>query len=407
MAIHKFLLSSLIAFVVLSSPMSGQTFHLLHNFAGGTTDGAGPSTGLLLDQFGDLFGVTGGGGTDITDCGSYGCGTVFQVNKRTGYWRESVLFNVTSSQYTSGPLGLDAQGNLYGATANGGAFGAGVVFQLVKSGAVWTENILHDFGDGVGDGAYSYSGLVRDSAGNFYGATENGGVQNLSYGTIFELTPNSDGTWAYSVIYEFGSNNVYDATTPVGPLTIDSSGNLYGTTFYGGLYGYGAAFKLSPSGGTWTETVLYNFTLDYGNIPYPWGVVADHSGNLYGVTNNGGAYDAGTVYRLTPATGYWNRTILHTFTGNDDGATPQGVLVIDPSGILYGTTPNGGSYGHGNVYKLQAASGRWKETVLHAFKGTDGSGPVLGVIRDQLGNLYGVTNTGGTYNLGVAFEITP
>jgi uncharacterized repeat protein (TIGR03803 family) len=406
MMIHKFLPLSLIAFVVLSCPMSGQTFHVLHTFSGATADGSFPSTSLLLDQFGDLFGASSGGGTDIADCGSYGCGTLFQMNKRSGYWKEQVLFNVSSTQSTVGPLALDAQGNLYGTSATGGTFGAGFAYQMVKSGGIWTQNILHDFAGGASDGANPYSGLIQDAAGNLYGATENGGVQNY-YGTIFELTPNSDGTWAYSVIYEFGSTNIYDAAGPIGPLTIDSSGNLYGTTFGGGLYGYGAAFKLSPSGGTWTDTVLYNFPLDYGEAPYPWGVALDHSGNLYGATTYGGAYNVGTIYKLRPQVGYWNRTILYTFSGNDDGATPQGGLVVDSSGALYGTNANGGSYGHGNVYKLQAANGRWKETVLHSFTGSDGSAPDTGVIRDQLGNLYGTTTIGGADNLGVAFEITP
>jgi uncharacterized repeat protein (TIGR03803 family) len=280
------------------------------------------------------------------------------------------------------------------------------VYQLTNSGGAWTENVLHNFLGGVSDGANSSSGLVRDSAGNLYGTTQGGGVNND--GTVFELTPNGDGSWGYSVIYYFRTSRNPDGSFPWWPLTIDSLGNLYGTTLGGGTFGYGTVFKVAPSGGTWTESILFNFTLDYGSYPSPTGVVADTAGNLYGTTVNGGAYAVGTIYKLTPAIGFWNRTILHTFTGSSDGAFPYGTLTIDSSGTLYGTSGYGGSFGYGNVYKLARVSGKWKETALHEFtNGTDGANPFPGVILDSLGNVYGVAGQGGAHGFGVAFEITP
>ena len=166
-------------------------------------------------------------------------------------------------------------------------------------------------------------------------------------------------------------------------------------------------FKLSPSNGVWTDTVLFNFTLDYGSDPNPDGVVLDASGNLYGATTYGGPYGVGTIYKLTPSVGFWNRTILHTFTGSTDGAYPYGGLAIDKSGILYGTSDSGGTFGYGNVYKLSSTNGKWSETILHEFMSADGANPDAGVILDQQGNLYGVAVNGGAYGQGVVFEITP
>jgi uncharacterized repeat protein (TIGR03803 family) len=405
----------ILAIVVLAVSASGASpkFQVLHAFAGGATDGGSPVSNLLLDKNGNLFGTTGLGGL-ITDCYTDGCGTAFELSPRNGRWKESVLYDFSPTSNgefpnPSGTLVFDSKGNVYGTQSNGGdpSCQCGVVYQLTRSGGIWTENVLHTFSGGTSDGFYPYWGLVRDAVGNLYGATENGG--SYGYGTIFELTSNADGTWTYNLIYEFGTAGIYDAQNPYGPLMIDSSGNLYGTTVSGGTFGYGSVFKLSPSGGTWTDTVLFNFTLDYGSYPNPVGVVMDASGNLYGTTTQDGTYAVGTIYKLTPSgAGFWNRTILHTFTGSTDGAYPYGGLAIDKSGVLYGTADSGGSFGYGNVYKLAFTNGKWNQTILHAFtKGNDGANPFAGVILDQLGNVYGAAGNGGAYGFGVVFEITP
>jgi uncharacterized repeat protein (TIGR03803 family) len=390
--------------VVSVSAAQMATFKGLHTFTGGS-DGAGPASPLAFDRAGNLYGTTGGGGSG-TGC-SGGCGTVFELIPSTPRWKERVLYSLSSVIDPIGPLVLDTKGNVYGASiVGGGPCNCGEVYQLVRTSKGWTQNILHTFVGGTSDGQYAQSGLVQDSVGNLYGATESGGF-NGNNGVVYELSPNGDGTWTYSIIYEFGVVGG-DADNPYGPLTIDAAGNLYGTTANGGLYGWGAAFKLTRSSTSWTETVLYNFTLDFGSPPQPDGVVLDSAGNLYGTTISDGEFSLGTVYKLTPTIGFWNRTVLHTFTGASDGAYPYGGVVVGPTGALYGTADSGGIYGYGTVYKLvQGGNGHWTETVLHSFKKTDGANPFAGVVLDQLGNLYGVAGNGGAYGSGVAFEITP
>jgi uncharacterized repeat protein (TIGR03803 family) len=332
---------------------------------------------------------------------------VFELIPSTSKWKERVLFSFPSVIDPIGQLVLDTKGNVYGASiVGGGPCNCGEVYQLVRTSNGWTQNILHTFVGGTSDGQYAQSGLVQDSVGNLYGATESGGF-NGNNGVVYELSPNGDGTWKYSIIYEFGVVGG-DAANPYGPLKIDAAGNLFGTAANGGLYGWGAAFKLTRSGTSWTETILYNYTLDFGSPPQPDGVVLDSAGNLYGTTISDGEFSLGTVYKLTPTIGFWNRTVLHTFTGASDGAYPYGGVVVGPTGILYGTADSGGIYGYGTVYKLvQGGNGHWTETVLHSFKKTDGANPFAGVVLDQLGNLYGIAGNGGADGLGVAFEITP
>jgi uncharacterized repeat protein (TIGR03803 family) len=400
-----------VALFALSTSAMSQTFQVLHSFKGGQGDGSYPSNPPLLSPNGGIVGATLAGGADITGCGSNGCGTVFELTKGYGHWKDSLLYSFSSTTGSFfdpvGPLTMDAAGNIYGTQAVGGdaSCSCGTVYELVFSGGVWTENVLHEFGGGLTDGAQPESGLVQDSAGNLYGTTVSGGGSGNG-GTVFELAPNSSGGWNYSLIYQFNTTT-YDGTTPSGPLMIDSVGNVYGTTIAGGNYGWGTVFRLSPNDGTWTETILFNFPLDYGSGPNPTGVVADAAGNLYGTTANGGAYAVGTIYKLTPSVGLWNRTVLHTFSGGADGAYPASHLVIDSSGTLYGTCNGGGTFGYGNVYKMASVNDKWRETPLHQFKKTDGASPYPGVVLDTLGDIYGVTNIGGLYGYGVVFEIMP
>ena len=401
-----------VAVLVLYASANAQTFQVLHAFAAPPTDGF-PSGAFLLDSQGHLFFASDAGGEN-TDCSGYGCGAVFELSKGYGHWKESTLYAFSpfngNSPTPAGPLIMDTSGNIYGTQSHGGdpSCDCGAVYQLTQSAGVWSQNLLYSFTGGVNDGMYPASGLVRDSAGNLYGSTSNGGLNNN--GTIFELSPNADGTWSYSIIHNFsyGVNGSSDGSEPYGPLTMDSLGNLYGTTLQGGLWSYGTAFRLSFSSGTSTEAILFNFTLDYSFAPNPVGVVPDAAGNLYGTTQSGGAYGLGTIYKLTPAIGFWNRTILHTFTGSGDGANPLGGLAIDATGALYGASIQGGSFGYGNVYKFSHVSGRWNQTLLHEFtNGTDGREPVLGLVLDWKGNVYGLANGGGAYGNGVAFEIMP
>jgi len=305
-----------------------------------------------------------------------------------------------------GPIVVDAKGNIYWAFQEGGdpSCECGSVVKLTRSGGIWNQTTLHAFLGGSADGQNPQSGLVEDRRGNLYGATIYGGPNNC--GTIYELSPAVGGGWTYNMIYAFTSQ--LDGANPVGSLASDQAGNIYGTSTGGGLYGYGTVFKVSHSGGGWTVTAIYNFTLDFGSQQQQQGVAIDSKGDLYGVTQYGGEYQLGTVYQLTPTVGYWNQTVLHTFTGNNDGAFPRGPLTIDQSGAVYGTAVYAGIHQFSTVYKLvRGNSGQWNLHALHSFGGTDGFQPENGVTIDSSGNLFGTTSGGGAFGFGVVFEITP
>lgn len=296
----------------------------------------------------------------------------------------------------------------------------------IQANAQYTETILYTF-TGGNDGGYPFSGLISDSQGNLYGTTTGGGPYQA--GVVFRLSMQSDGTWVETDLFVFSNGS--DGGYPTGPLAIDSEGNLYGTTNWGSLTcvplngtGCGVVFKLSPqSYGRWRETILHTFQNDARDGFTPTsGVTFDNTGNLYGTTSDGGAYDVGVVFELTPTTsGPWKEKVLHSFTGEADGQYPSGPLVLDATGSLYGGTAGGGikdtstctSYGCGVVFKLTPTTGgRWNERVLYSFTGgADGGIPSSGLIFDASGDLFGVTDAGGTSSncfggpCGVVFEL--
>jgi uncharacterized repeat protein (TIGR03803 family) len=290
--------------------------------------------------------------------------------------------------------------------------------QTPATGGGWTEKVLHSF-DST-DGANPNAGLVFDNSGNLYGTTWDGG--NSGYecntcGTVFELTPSADGGWAETVLYKFCSlTDCTDGSYPSATLIFDAAGNLYGTTAFGGAYGWGTVFELTPKhGGGWTEKVLHSFTGPDGAYP-GGGLIFDAAGNLYGTTSNGGIYacglsECGTVFELTPtASGGWTEQVLHNFSNSPDGAGPGGALIFDAAGNLYGPTGGGGTYGVGTVFELTPTGrvGSWTEKVLYSFSNSpDGAGPGGALIFDAGGNLYGTTGSGGTYGKGSVFELTP
>ena len=291
---------------------------------------------------------------------------------------------------------LDAKGNLYGTTNYGGAHGYGTVFKLTPSGR---KTILHSFDPNGTDGAYPWAGLVRDKNGNLYGTTVEGGTDVID-GTVFKLTHTSKG-WTETILHSFGASQ--DGSQPYSVLTLDATGNLYGTTNVGGAYSYGTVFELTPSG---TETILWSFGKGTDGANPLAGVVRDKNGNLYGTTEYGGAYNKGTVFELTPS---GSETILWNFGSGTDGANPYGGVVLGTNGNLYGTTVNGGAYGDGTVFEVTPSG---METLLHSFDNNDidGFNPYAGLVTDQkTGNLYGTTiNGGGTGSaVGIVFELTP
>jgi uncharacterized repeat protein (TIGR03803 family) len=255
---------------------------LLYSFAPDGKDGLQPGFGLALDSAGNLYGTTCAGG-------AFGSGTVFEVSpSKKGGWGERVLHSFNSNDKNgscpSFGLILDSAGNLYGTTISGGQYHTGTVFELFQAGGIWRERVLYSFNWRMGQ-AYSPQGLNMDTAGDLYIAAYNGGTHND--GAICELSPSEGGSWTEKIILDLdGSNGIH----PQAGLVSDAAGNLYGTTADN-------VFELSPAAdGTWTESVLYPFTTAF----YPSGVIRDAAGNLYGETTVSGAYNAGSVFEVTP-----------------------------------------------------------------------------------------------------------
>jgi uncharacterized repeat protein (TIGR03803 family) len=360
----------------LAAQPSSAQYQVLFNFDG--LDGSIPVAPLTTDTAGDLYGTTRDGGSNGCEF-QVGCGTVFKL---AAGGTETVLYAFTGGNdgaEPDGQLTFDEAGNLYGVTRNGGAAGDGVVFMLAPDG---TETVLHTFAGGATDGVWPQS-VLRDKKGRLFGATQAGGAYND--GTVFELDPNGK----MKILHSFTGGS--DGKQPVAGLVRDKSGNLYGTTIWGGPENVGTVFKIAPDG---SKTLLYSFLNgnDGGDPSAP--LILDKAGNLYGVTLIGGADNNGVVYKLSPSGA---ETVLYTFTGGADGGIPDAALSRDDKGNLYGTTQHGGTStncgrGCGVVFKL-APDGT--ETVLHDFQGGgDEDIPVAGLIKDPA--------TGGTYLYGTA-----
>jgi len=328
--------------------------------------------------------------------------------------KEKVLYNFCKAQLCpdgSNPLSslvFDGAGNLYGTVVYGGnsncVHGCGTVFELAQVNGKWVYKVLHHFEDNGNDGYYPSANLIFDAAGNLYGTTALGGTSQG--GTVFELTPANGGKWKEKILYSFSNGS-----EPLAPVVFDSKGNLYGTTFYGGTFGDGTLFRLAPGkNGDWTEKVLHNFDFnEVDGFSSRAGVVLDSSGNLYGTTVLGGTGGNGVVFEEKRGkNGSWTENLLHSFTGETDGGLANAPLIFGSSGSLYSTTVAGGSYGVGNVFKLtRNAKGKWALTTLYSFENVDGVYPEGGVIFDTTGNLYGTTYEGGAYDYGTVFKLTP
>jgi len=365
--------------------------------------------------------------------GASAAGKYKVLYKFTGGADGNEFMEVTNEgNWFSSGLVFDAAGNLYGATAAGGAYGYGVVFKLApNTDGTWTESVLYSFTGGT-DGAYPFAGPIFDTAGNLYGTTSGGGLDSCSNaytkgcGVVFELTPNLDGSWSESVLYSFTGGA--DGAQPEARLTFDAAGNLYGTADAGGLHlstkcpnepwgfnfdnGCGVAFELTPNpDGSWTESVLHRFTggSDGGTTLGP--LLFDAAGNLYGTSGNYGKYGDGLVFKLTPnPDGAWKESVLHADTNVKDGCCPLSLtgLVFDAAGNLYGTNFFGPVFpGGGTVFRLTpTSSGPWKWSLVHSFGPANLNHPVAGVILDSAGNIYGTDVTGSNGD-GIAFKVTP
>ena len=359
---------------------------VLYDFTG-AGDGAYPEAGLIQDAQGNFYGTTHNGGTA-------NLGSVFKL---AAGGVESVLHSFTGGsdgEYPFGGLLLDAHGNLYGTTPNGGGtgcggVGCGIVYEITAAG---TEVVLYRF-LGLPDGAYPFDTLVMDSQGNLYGTASGGGQKN--WGSVFEIT--QSGT--EKTLYSFTGGA--DGGLPIGGVIFGTDGNLYGTTQSGGVagcsfgQGCGVVFEVAPAGG---ESLLYTFSGGTdGGSPYG-GLVRDGDGNFYGTTLLGGSANLGTVFQLTTG---GKETVLHSF-GGLDGATPEAGLILDAKGNLFGTTFAGGTHKKGTLFEV-AANGT--ESVLYNFGGKHGYNPQCALVQDAAGNFYGTTVVGGTHKFGTVFEL--
>jgi uncharacterized repeat protein (TIGR03803 family) len=387
----------------MASPVAAaQTFSLLHNFTNGL-DGGEPQAGLSMDRAGNFYGTASTGGNTGGACSNrnpHGCGTVFKLSRRGSGWVFTTLYSFSGSDGANpqARVVVGPDGSLYGTTTYGGNANVGVVFNLrpppvpcKTTSCPWKENVLYTF-QGSTDGAEpTFGDLVFDGAGNIYGTTPHGGQG--SNGTVYKLT-HSNGGWTESVVYRFQGG--HDGAIPYAGLAFDQAGNLWGATGFGGSYNDGTIYQLVPSGGGWTENVVYVFHGgNDGANPYG-GLIVDQSGNLYGATfgTNGTPVE---VYELTPTNGDWEFNVLHSFNTNQ-GALAK--LAMDAAGNLYGTVYSGVP----EVFRLTPSNGGW---TLTGSWGGEGSGPCGNVIFDGSGNLYTTTQGGGTDEIGLVFEITP
>ncbi len=401
-----------------------QTLTTLYSFAGGS-DGGNPFASLISDGQGNLYGTAEGFNSN---------GTVFELSPSAGGgWTLTTLYTFQGGSDGAAPIAnlvFDGNGNLFGTTVAGGGVGGdcrlsgcGTVFELSPDGGEgWHKTEVHQF-QGGSDGQNPSTFLIFDRAGNMFGTTDSGGgpcnSSSIGCGIVFEFSPVAGGGWKETIVHRFGRGA--DGNTPIGGLVFDASGNLYGTTYKGGLinsacpFGCGIVYELSPAaGGGWTEKGLHAFTGSTDGANPLSALIFDKAGNLYGTAFADGAHGDGVVYWLVPsASGGWTEQVLHAFQGTD-GAIPEAGLVLDAAGNLYGTTPSGGMHSCrcGTVFKLTPPTngGLWTLTILHYFTGgndgrePDPNGPL---VLDSTGKLFGITNSNGSGSKGTAFELTP
>jgi uncharacterized repeat protein (TIGR03803 family) len=320
--------------------------------------------------------------------------------------KEKMLYAFQGGSDGSNPqssLVADVAGNLYGTTLSGGGSNNGTVFELMlQTDGKWTEKVLYQFKD-LNTGPPN-AGLVMDSLGNLYGTTQ-AVPDNGLFGVAFELSPSRSG-WNETTLHTFIGNG--DGYGPNNPLIIDTEGNLYGTTFEGGTGGYGIVFELKKANGVWTEVVLHSFSGGRDGSS-PEGLAFDASGSLFGLAS-GGAANRGILFELALSNGHWKKRTLHNFSGGYGGSSPTGNLAFDKRGNVFGSTSAGGgggcTGGCGVVFKLMLGPhGKWRETVLHIFMNNshDGNIPLLSFSDGH--NLYGVTQQGGRFGVGIIFEL--
>ena len=375
----------------------------LHSFGG--PDGAGPLYGVMADKTGALYGTTVLGGS--------ASGTVFKLTPTKSGYLETVLYNFLGGGDGYGPfsgLVADKSGALYGVTSEGGngscIGGCGTVFKLTPKKSGYTKSTIYSFGQ-IPDASAPLGTLVIDDNGSLYGVAQYGGTQNE--GAAFKLTPGKSG-YNETVIYSFLDNGE-DGYFPQAGMVMDRKGSLYGTTFYGGPGtcdgGCGTVFKLTPSGSGYDESILYAFQ-DYtdGYLPFAAVTLDESTGAIYGTTWWGGATHDGNVFKLTPSGSGYDKSTIYSFSlGHQryqDGVLPRSQLLLLPDGALYGTDFIGGGgcagIGCGSVFRLKPSGSGYSFEYVYNFRHPlNGVDPDFsGLIVDAKGALYGTTLSGGS-----------
>ena len=372
---------------------------ILYNFPGGN-DGAFPYAGLLEDKDGDLYGTTdGGGGSDD--------GAVFKLTPGSGGYTETVLYAFSGKPDGALPYSTLVEGKkgvLYGTTYSGGSLGDGCVFALTPSRAGYVESVLYSFSGSAGDGGNPYAGLFIDKkSGVLYGTTLYGGAYGP--GAVFSLTPTGNG-WSEKVIYSFRGGN--DGAVPYAGLIQDKDGTFYGATIEGGPANAGTIYKLTPAGNSYSESVLYAFKGGSGDGAAPYGLLLNKMQALYGTTLDGGTTGNGTVFELKPSGSAYTEKLVYSFQGGNDGSAPHSGLTLTKGGTLYGTTSAGGLYGSGTVFELARSHGAYAESVAYSFEGyPDAGSPFGNLFETKAGTLLGLSFNGGYDGNGTVFQITP
>ena len=415
---------------------SAYTLKTLYSFCAKTktdvcTDGDSPSFGgVIVDSAGDLFGVTGDGGDWRHGPG----GVVYELaySPATGGWQYTVRYRFCAKggckdgSLPDGTLIADTSGNLYGLTSLGGTHNHGVVYKLtaVPGNDLWAETVLYDFcaKSACADGALAVAGLTYlgaatgqpyDGVASLFGTTIAGGANGG--GTVFELSPAGTRLWHETVLHSFcaeGGAQCTDGQSPRALVTMDASGNIYGTTDVGGASGAGVIFELTPQAREWSATVLHAFCSSPNctdGINTVAGLTMSASGDLYGTTYAGGAGNAGVAFQLVPDGGQSPYTVLHDFCATArcaDGTQPFGGLAMDTTGNLYGTSFRDGRFNGGTVYRI---GGDFQ--VLYDFcrrsNCKDGEDPASTLVANGAGRLFGTTNKGGKFGKGTVFELVP
>jgi uncharacterized repeat protein (TIGR03803 family) len=392
---------------ITTAAAAAQSFSVIHTFQ--TNLGAHPYAGVTVDQRGNLYGTTAWGG-------QFNLGTAYQLRRAQSGFVYNLLhsfFMATDGAYPWDAPTIGPDGTLYATTRLGGIYNHGTIVNLQPPASVchaiscpWRVTTIHSFRNEE-DGGEPVAAIIFDQAGNMYGTALSGGVPGP--GVVYEMT-RSNGNWVYQVLYSFTGGQ--DGGTPASPLMFDSAGNLYGTASAGGNSGCGGAgcgtiFRLTNSGSGWTDQTLYTFQNGTDGAQPTAGLVIDGAGNLYGATCCGNA-NGGAVFLLSPSGGSFAFNLALDLSGSGPG--PQNTLVRDRAGNLYGTTWGDGQFGLGTVFKLTPSNGGWIYSSLHDFTGgSDGANPQGGLVMDSNGTLYGTTYNGGASGscCGVVFQVVP